>query len=396
MMAAAVAASRGIKTLLIEKNRLLGKKMYLTGNRRCNVTNYCDIERFIDNIPGNGIFLYSALYSFNQNDLIALLYKMGVPTKTENDNRVFPVSERSADVVNALERYLEKNGADVILNSTVSDIEIEKKRVTGVFTHRGEFIEASSVIVTTGGLSYPSTGSTGDGYKWAKKAGHHIVPYRPSLVAVQTAENWPKELQGLSIENVRIAAFTYKGKKIREQYGEVLFTHFGLSGPSILIMSRFIYDYRKEGIRLEIDLKPDMDNKQLDARIIEMFNTNQSKMLKNVLDGLLPRRIIPVIIKKADISPQKTVNQISREERLRLVGNIKELDFKITGFRPIEEAIVTAGGISTKEINPSTMESRLIKGLFFAGEVLDVDALTGGFNLQIAFSTGYLAGMNCR
>jgi len=396
MMAAATAASRGIGTLLLEKNELLGKKLYLTGNGRCNVSNYCDIEHVVDNTPGNGSFLYSALYSFNQDNLRAILDEMGVPTKIEKGNRVFPISEKAADVVRALEGYMARNGVEVRLDCNADGIKVKRGRATGVYTNKGQFIEASSIIVSTGGLSYPTTGSTGDGYRWAEEAGHSIVELRPSLVAVETAERWVKDMQGLSLQNIKLTAYTLKGKKIKEQYGEMLFTHFGVSGPSILILSRFIYDYLKEGVKLKIDLKPDMDVMQLRAKMIETINNNQSKLLKNALKEILPQRIISILIKKAGISLRKFANQVSMEERLKLLEILKGLEMTVTGFRPVKEAIVTAGGVSTKEVDPYTMESRLVKGLFFAGEVLDIDALTGGFNLQIAFSTGYLAGINCR
>lgn len=395
MMAAATAASRGIDTLLLEKNDILGKKIYITGNGRCNLTNSCSVDEIIKNTPGNGVFLYSALNAFSHEDIRRILMQMGVPTKVEKGNRVFPVSDKSGDVVRALEEYAKKCGAKVMLNCAVSEIKIERGRAKGVYAERGQLLEASSVIVATGGLSYPSTGSTGDGYRWAARAGHEIIPLRPSLVPVETGEDWVRDLQGLSLKDVRVQALTSTGKRIREERGEMLFTHFGLSGPIILTISRFIYEYLKEGVILIIDLKPQLDSAQLDNFLLSLFRQGSNKKIKNALKLLLPQRIVSVLLSKTGISKQRPINQITREERKRLVEAIKRFDVKVKGLRPVKEAIITAGGVSTREVDPSSMESRLVKGLFFAGEVLDVDALTGGFNLQIAFSTGYLAGISC-
>ncbi len=396
MMAAATAASRGIETVLLEKNEKLGKKIYITGKGRCNVTNQCEIEEIISNTPGNGTFLYSALYSFNNNSLRDLLMQMGVPTKVERGNRVFPVSDKSSDIIKALSAYMTKNKVMVQLDKEVSDIKVRENRVEGVRTTDGDFIEASSVIVATGGVSYPSTGSTGDGFKWAKKMGHTVIPLRPSLVPFVTKEAWVRELQGLTLKNVRVKALTVQGRRIREEFGEILFTHFGVSGPIILTLSRFVHEHINDGVVLKIDLKPGLNTEKLNSRILRDFTENTNKQAKNSLDELLPGSLAAVIVKLWDIDPEKQINQITRQERQCLINLLKGLELNITKLRPINEAVITAGGISTREIDPASMESKIIKGLYFAGEVLDVDALTGGFNLQIAFSTGYMAGMYCR
>jgi len=361
-----------------------------------DITNYCDQEEIISNTPGNGSFLYSAVYSFDQNSIRSILHDMGVPTKVERGNRVFPFSDKSSDVIKGLERYMMKHGVDVRCRTRVKGIAAENKEVKGVITWEGKYEEASSVIVATGGLSYPSTGSTGDGYRWAEKLGHTIIPLKPSLVPLETVETWVHTVQGLSLRNVLVTAMAGNDKKIREEFGEMLFTHFGVSGPTILTLSRYIQGYIEQGVRLSIDLKPALDNDTLDRRILRDFKTYVNKQLKNALGDLLPQSLIPIVINAAGIDPEKPVNQVTREERQRLIDAIKGLNLRIKGFRPIKEAVITSGGICTREIEPSTMESRMVKGLFFAGEIIDVDALTGGFNLQIAFSTGYLAGMNCR
>jgi hypothetical protein len=396
MMAAATAGSRGMDTVVFEKNEKPGKKIFITGKGRCNVTNQCEIEEFINNTPGNGRFLYSALNSFDNYRLREMLLQMGVPTKVERGNRVFPASDKSSDIIKALTDYMIKHNAVIKLNKGIADIMTDVGSVKGVYTTAGDFIQASSVIVATGGLSYPSTGSTGDGYRWAQKLGHTIVPLRPSLVPLETGEEWVRQLQGLTLKNVRVTAMTARGKRIKEEFGEMLFTHFGVSGPVILTLSRYIHDQIKKGIRLEIDLKPALSLEKLHLRILRDFTQNANKQVKNSLDALLPKSLAPVIVRLSGINPEKHINQITKEERQALVSLLKGLRISITGFRPFSEAVVTAGGVSTKEIDPSTMESKICRGLFFAGEVLDVDALTGGFNLQIAFSTGYLAGMHCK
>ncbi|MBA1337106.1 MAG: Aminoacetone oxidase family FAD-binding enzyme [Firmicutes bacterium] len=396
MIAAATAASRGLPTVLLEKNEKLGKKIYITGKGRCNLTNYCDPEEVINNTPGNGSFLYSAIYSFNHNSIMDILNSMGVPTKVERGNRVFPVSDKSSDVIRALEKYMNKYGVEIRLNTKVSSITAKDKRIVGIYTAEGEFMEASSVIVATGGMSYPSTGSTGDGYRWAEALGHTIIPAKPSLVPMETREAWVRDVQGLSLRNVRVTAMSGNDGKLGEEFGEMMFTHFGVSGPVILTLSRYVVEHMGSGVRLIIDLKPALDIISLDRRILRDFEVYANKQLKNALNDLLPQKLIPVVIKLSEISPEKPVNQITRDERQKLANAFKGLVLNIKSLRPIKEAVITAGGVCTKEIEPSTMESRIVDGLFFAGEIIDVDALTGGFNLQIAFSTGYLAGLHCR
>lgn len=395
MMAAAIAASRGIQTILYEKNYKLGKKIYLTGKGRCNLTNQCDIEETIENIPGNGRFLYSALYALDNYRLRELFHELGLPTKVERGNRVFPLSDKSSDVIRALENFLTKHNVRVHLNKEITNIQVQEGRVTGVCTRDGDIISSSSVVIATGGLSYPTTGSTGDGYRWAKELGHTIIPLRPSLVSLETDEDWIRELQGLTLKNVRVKAVTTDGKNIREEFGEMMFTHFGISGPIVLTVSRFVYDWLRDGIKLYIDLKPALSHEKLNERMLRDFSQACNKQSGSCLDGLLPKRLAAAIMKGSGIELQKRINQITRQERQDLVNTVKGLEVNIKSLRPYSEAVVTAGGISTKEVNPRTMESKLVKGLMFAGEVLDVDGLTGGFNLQIAFSTGYLAGMSC-
>lgn len=395
ILAAGKAAELGNDVTLLEKNDRLGKKLLISGKGRCNITNSTDIEGLIENTPGNGNFLYSAFYTFSNTDLLDLLHKYGLETKVERGGRVFPVSDRAKDVVDTLMKYLKDNKVNIELNSHVTDIITDKGAVKGVILNNGRKIECSSVVLATGGASYPRTGSTGDGFKIAGKLGHEIVKLKPSLVPLLVSEKWIGELQGLSLKNVSATIINEKGKKIYQDFGEMIFTHYGVSGPIILSSSRHILDYDFKGVSLIIDLKPALSEEKLDERIQRDFEKFSRKQFKNSLDELLPQKMIPVIIKLSEISPDKFVNQITKDERRRLVKLLKNFKLTICGARPIDEAIVTAGGISTDEINPSTMESKLIKGLFLAGEVIDVDAYTGGFNLTIAFSTGYLAGMNC-
>jgi len=395
MMAAGKAAERGIDTILAEKNDRVGKKILISGKGRCNITNNTDIEGLIENIPGNGSFLYSAFYTFSNTDLVEFFNKRGLMTKVERGGRVFPVSDKSKDVADVLLRYVTGNGARVLLKSPAQEIKAEGGRVKSVLLKNGDEIKCDSVILATGGASYPGTGSTGDGYEMARKLGHTIVDLKPSLVPLVAEEPWVKELQGLSLKNVSVTFINKNGKKIYDDFGEMLFTHFGVSGPVILSGSRHILDYDFKNVRLSIDLKPALSEEKLDERIRRDFEKYSRKQYKNSLDDLLPQKLIPVVIKLSEIQPEKPVNQITREERRKLVHILKNLELTITGSRPIKEAIVTAGGVSTDEINPSTMESKIIKGLFFAGEIIDVDGYTGGFNLTIAFSTGYLAGLNC-
>jgi hypothetical protein len=340
--------------------------------------------------------LYSALHFFDNNKLRDILMQMGVPTKVERGNRVFPVSDKSSDVIKALASYMKKYNVSVRLGNGIADIAADEGGVKGVYTTGREFVRASSVVVATGGLSYPSTGSTGDGLKWAKKLGHTVVTPRPSLVPMETRDKWVKDLQGLALRNVKVTAINNKGDKIRDEFGEMLFTHFGVSGPVILTLSRFVIDSMKNGVRLIIDTKPALSHEKLDRRMIRDFTENANKRAKHSLDALLPKSLAAYAFDLSGINPDKPVHQISKDERHALAKLLKGLTVNITGLRPFSEAVITAGGVSTKEIDPATMESRICKGLHFAGEVLDVDALTGGFNLQIAFSTGYAAGMHCK
>lgn len=394
-MAAGKAAERGLDVLLLEKNERIGKKLLISGKGRCNITNNTDIEGLINNIPGNGNFLYSSFYTFSNADLIELLHEEGLETKVERGGRVFPVSDSARDVVLILQRYVEKKGVKIRLNSAVEKIDEKNGSITGVKLRDGSFLDCDSVIIATGGASYPGTGSTGDGYNMAKKLGHTIKELKPSLVPLLVSEAWNSNLQGLSLKNISITITDKKGKKIYTDFGEMLFTHFGVSGPVILSSSRHILNYGYKDVKLVIDLKPGLSEEMLDARLQRDFEKFSRKQFKNSLDDLLPQKMIPVVIILSQISEDKPVNQITKTERRVLVNLLKAFTLEITGSRPISEAIVTAGGVCTDEINPSTMESKLIKGLYFAGEVIDVDAYTGGFNLTIAFSTGCLAGLNC-
>lgn len=410
MLAAMSSAQNGNDVTILEKMEMLGKKLLITGKGRCNITSSLPIDEFIKNIPGNGMFMYSSFNNFTNEDIIKLLEEEGVETKVERGNRVFPVSDRSQDVQKALIRIIKKLNVKVITNSRVKEILVDnEKNVKGVIANingNDTKISAEKVILATGGKSYPSTGSTGDGYRLAKKLGHTITETRASLVPL-TVHNGRdlkicKNMQGLSLKNVNIKfKDSSKNKIIYEDFGEMLFTHFGVSGPTILSGSAHLLRYKnidellKEGkIILAIDLKPALTEEKLDERIIRDFSKEKNKEYRNSLDMLLPKKMIETIISLSNIDPRKRVNEITRQERKALVHLFKNLEFTIESFRPIEEAIVTAGGIDIKQINPKTMESKLIKGLFFAGEIIDVDAYTGGFNLQIAYSTGYTAGLN--
>ncbi len=395
LMAAAKAAERGREVLLLEKNDRVGWKLMISGKGRCNITNNTDIEGMIQNIPGNGNFLYSAFYNFSNEDLMNLLESEGLQLKVERGGRVFPVSDNARDVVDTMQRYAEGKGAKIWRNFAVEDILTENGAVKGVKLKNGSILEAASVIVATGGASYPKTGSTGDGYVMAGKLGHTVTPLKPSLIPLLTAGKTAGELQGLSLRNISITIIDKKGRKVYGDFGEMLFTHFGVSGPVILSASRHILPYGYKDVKLVIDLKPALDEETLDSRIRRDFEEFSRKQFKNSLDELLPQKMIPVIIELSGIPEDKPVNQITKEERHKIVELLKNFTLEITGSRPISEAIVTAGGVRTSEINPSTMESKLVKGLYFAGEIIDVDAYTGGFNLTIAFSTGCLAGMNC-
>ena len=392
LMAAGRAAEKGHEVHLYEKNNRIGKKILITGKGRCNVTNDSDVEGLLDNIPGNPYFLYSAFYQLDSFQLQEFFKNLGLELKVERGKRVFPVSDRSLDVVLALEKYLKKNKVKLHLESPVESLIIEDGEAAGIRLKNGKEEKADGVIVCTGGLSYPGTGSTGDGYRFAKAAGHHVTKLYPSLVPLKTAEDWCHDLMGLSLRNIEITIKNNKGKKVYSDFGEMLFTHFGVSGPVILSASRHIILTMEEGYKLYIDLKPAMDEKKLDTRLLRDFEKYANKDFANALDDLLPQKLIPVIIKLAEIDPRKKVNSITKEERKRLYTLLKALPLTITGTTGYNEAVVTCGGINVDEIDPSTMESKFVRNLHFAGEVLDVDAYTGGFNLQIAFSTGYVAG----
>lgn len=393
MMAAYAAAMCGNEVSLYEKNEKLGKKVYITGKGRCNVTNACETQDLLGNIVTNPKFMYSPIYTFDNNMVQSFMEEWGCPLKVERGNRVFPQSDKSYDVINALIRAMRENKVDINLDSHVSDILTENGHVTGVRVN-GCDVECDNVILATGGYSYPSTGSTGEGHTMASKLGHHITKCMPALVPFTAAEEWVKELQGLSLRNCGVTI--YDGDhKIYEDFGELLFTHFGVSGPTVLSASSYAVDIiRKRPLRLVIDLKPALDEKQLDARILRDFEANINRKFMNSLDKLFPKSLIPVIIERSGIDSQCRVNEITRDKRQGLVKLIKNFDLTLTGLRGFNEAIITHGGVDVKEIDSSTMESKLIKGLYFAGEMIDVDAVTGGFNLQVAWSTGYLAGIS--
>lgn len=395
MMAAIAAAGAGHKVCIYEKNEKLGKKIYITGKGRCNVTNACDTEELFRNVVHNAKFLYSSFYTFTNTDVMDLIEKHGCPLKTERGGRVFPVSDKSSDVIHALTVALRELGVEVELHEEVSGVLAEDGRVSGVRLKRGQkVVPADAVIVTTGGLSYPSTGSTGDGYRFATELGHTITELSPALVPFEAKEAVCKDLQGLSLRNISVQI--RNGKKVLyEEFGEMLFTHFGVSGPVLLSASSYVASTLKKGpLTLSIDLKPALSEEQLDARILRDFEEAKNKQYKNSLNHLLPAKLVPVILERSGIPAEKKVNEITREERHQLVRAMKDFCITLVGLRDYKEAIITQGGVSVREVNPSTMESKKTAGLYFAGEVLDLDAVTGGFNLQIAWSTGYLAGIS--
>lgn len=403
MLAAISAAYEGDNVTILEKMNSCGRKLLITGKGRCNITSSLEMDEHIKNIPGNGKFLYSAFQNFTNRDIIDLLKKHGVEVKNERGNRVFPVADKSQVVLNALLAELKSLNVEIRTNTTVTSIIVdENNSIKGVSIGKSkEIIKADKVILATGGRSYPATGSTGDGYSMAKNLGHTITPLKASLVPIELFEDdIYKELQGLSLKNVSIKfKDNNKNKEIYEDFGEMIFTHFGVSGPTILSGSAILLRYSQidelmnnKKIKLLIDLKPALTNEQLDLRIRRDFEEIKNKQFKNSLDKLLPQKLIPIVIKLSKINEHKQVNEITREERINIVRVIKNLEFTVKKFRPIDEAIITAGGVSIKEINPKTMESKLVSGLYFAGEIIDVDAYTGGFNLQIAYSTGYAAG----
>ncbi len=388
-------ASTEHEVIILEQNEKLGKKLYITGKGRCNVTNASDLEEVFAHIITNPKFLYSALYTFDNQRVMDFFEENGCRLKVERGNRVFPVSDHSSDIIKTFQNVLKQLGVKVQYNSCVKKLLTKENQVTGVVVeqnHKSVEIMADQVIVATGGISYPVTGSTGDGFKWAKEVGHTVTELKPSLVPFHVKEEWCKELQGLSLKNVTAQLFV-NGKRVYEEMGEMLFTHFGVSGPLVISGSSYYGMQKKvDEAKMLIDLKPALSKEQLDKRILREFEGSQNKQFKNAIGSLYPSKMTPIMIQLSGIDPNKKVNEITREERMNLVELTKGLCLNITGTRGYSEAIITKGGIATKEVNPSTMESKLIKGLYFAGEILDSDALTGGYNLQIAWSTGYLAG----
>ncbi len=391
--------AKDLEVTVIEKNDRPGRKLAITGKGRCNITNAMDISDFIKNVPGNGRFLYSAFYSYTNEDVIDFFEKHGVKTKVERGERVFPVSDSAKDVVTALYRCAVKNGVKFRFNTVAKDVLTKDGGIFGVRLSSGEVIECDRVVLATGGMSYPATGSTGDGYKIAEELGHTIVMPKPSLVGLVSDTSIIKGLQGLSLKNVEFLLKNDKGKVIYNAFGEMLFTHFGVSGPIVLSGSRVLHKYMKEDLTVDgiigsIDLKPALSFEKLDLRVQRDFLKYSNKQLKNALFDLLPEKLIPAVIELSGVDGNKVVNAVTREERFCIVRVLKDFRFDINALRPIAEAIITAGGIKISEIDPSTMESKAVKGLFLCGEIIDVDAFTGGFNLQIAFSTAYLAAKN--
>ncbi|ETI95357.1 MAG: hypothetical protein Q606_CBAC00203G0002 [Intestinibacter bartlettii DORA_8_9] len=396
MLAAKVASDIGYKVIVLEKQKRCGQKLLITGKGRCNITNNCEIEELIENVPTNGKFLYSAFYTFTNDQVIDMFNDLGVETKTERGKRVFPVSDKAVDVVRALEKQMRSNkNVEVLLNSKVDKIEAQDGKVKKVILSDKREIECDSVIVATGGVSYPRTGSSGDGYKFARNLGHTIIKPKASLIGLEVMEDYVTDLAKLSLRNVSINVYNSKNKKIYDDFGEMEFTKYGLDGPIIKSASCRMGDLSKENYKIVLDLKPALDEDKLDKRVQKDFQKYANKNFENSLNDLLPKQLIPTIVKLSKIDPYIKVNQISKEERKNLVHLIKNITFTVKNYRPIEEAIITSGGVKTSEINSSTMESKLVSGLYFAGEVIDVDAYTGGFNLQIAFSTAYLAAINC-
>lgn len=394
MMAAVTAARCGSNVHLFEKNDRLGKKLFITGKGRCNITNAADIEDLFCSVVTNPKFLYSGFYTFSNMQAVEFFEELGVKTKVERGGRVFPLSDHSSDVIQALAREMKNLGVTVSLNSEVKELIGEEGKTTGVRLSDGREISGDAVIVATGGISYPSTGSTGDGYRFARETGHKVTELLPSLVPMVVKESYAGELMGLSLRNISIRVTDGK-KKLYEEFGEMLFTHYGVTGPVILSASSVVGKKLKEReLTLHIDLKPALDEEQLDKRVLREFEANHNRLFRNSVDSLFPAKLRPVMVELSGIPDDKKVNEITREERLNFVRLIKDFKMTLTGLRGYSEAIITKGGVSVKDIDPGTMESKKSSGLYFAGEVLDLDALTGGYNLQIAWSTGYLAGMN--
>lgn len=425
MMAAVSAAESGHTVMLLEKNEKLGKKVYITGKGRCNLTNNCDVEELLAAVCVNRKFLYSAFYGFTSQDTIDFFEQSGMRTKTERGNRVFPVSDHASDVIAALSGRLKKSGVKVMLHAEVRELltevlpgaeaaceaeegreashgkssrekeEAPERKIIGVVLQDGKKIPADAVIVATGGISYRTTGSTGDGYRFAKSVGHTVTDCSPSLVPMETAEDWAARLQGLSLRNVEVTVSDRK-KELYREFGEMMFTHYGVTGPLVLTASSVVQKkLAAHPLTMRINLKPALTGEQLDARILREFEAAKNKQFKNVIGALYPAKLIPIMIERSGIPEDKPVHDISREERRALVTLTRGFSLTLTGLRDYNEAIVTRGGVSTREVNPATMESKKVAGLYFAGEVLDLDAVTGGFNLQVAWSTGYAAGKNC-
>lgn len=395
LMAGIMASKQGAKTILIEQNNIVGKKMGITGKGRCNITNTCSVDELIKNTPGNGKFLFSAYNEFDNQDMMEMIQEWGLAIKSERGGRVFPQSDSAIEVRNLFAKIYKQNGGMLRLDERVVDIYEQEGKVLAVKTNKAVY-KADAVILATGGVSYPVTGSTGDGHKLARKLNHKVTELLAALVPLETQETWCKEVMGLALKNVNLTVF-FNDKKRGEAFGEMLFTHFGITGPIVLSLSRIVSKAianKKKNIHVEIDLKPALSIDALDQRIQRDFEKYKNRQLVNAMKDLLPQKLIPVVIKEAGLTLEQVVNQVSREERLRLGHVLKHLKLSITSTRPIAEAIVTAGGVSTKEVQPKTMESKKVKGLYFAGELLDIDAFTGGYNLQAAFSTGYVAGIN--
>ena len=392
MMAAYAAASCGHSVVLLEQNEKLGKKLFITGKGRCNVTNACEREKLFENVVSNPKFLYSAFSEFDNGDLMELLRRAGCPLKVERGERVFPVSDHASDVTAALTRLLKERGVEVRLHVKVKEISAADGRVTGALLANGQYIRADAVVLATGGVSYPTTGSGGDGHRIAEGLGHTLKTCTPALTPMETAEQWCTSLQGLSLKNVTLT-MRCGGKQIWSGFGEMLFTHFGISGPLVLSASSYYGKCKdKTAVTAAVDLKPALTMEQLDRRILRDFEENRNKQFKNVIGSLYPSRLVPVMILLSGIDGEKKIHEVTRQERSRLAEVTKNLTMRVTGLRDFAEAIITQGGVRVKEVNPSTMESKIVQGLYPVGELLDLDAVTGGFNLQIAWSTGYLAG----
>ena len=396
MFAAVHASDKGHEVHLFEKNEKLGKKLYITGKGRCNITNACDVEELFQAVIGNPKFLYSSFYTYTNQNVIEFFENEGLATKIERGNRVFPVSDHSSDVIRTLSEAMRKRGVQIHLNQKVEKVLQKDGTFDGIVLEDGKTVKGDSCIIATGGLSYPSTGSTGVGYRWAEAFGHKVTERSPGLVPLETKEPWVKTLQGLSLRNVNVTVLDGR-KKYYEEFGELLFTHFGVSGPTVISASSIVGQMlKKKELTLTIDLKPALSEEQLDKRLLRDFEEQKNKQFKNALGGLFPSKLIPVMVELSGILLEKQVNAISKEERHSLVRLIKNFAMTLTGIRGYNEAIITRGGVSVREIDPGTMESKKVKNLYFAGEVLDLDAVTGGYNLQIAWSTGYMAAQEIR